>query len=58
MKVALIERLTDNRKIETRNIDEKELLSRFTDISEFDIYGGFTAISNDIKYYITIVNYE
>ena len=58
MKVALIERLTDNRKIEIRNIDEKELLSRFTDISELDIYGGFTAISNDIKYYITIVSYE
>ena len=58
MKIALIERLKDGKKIEIRNIDEKELLSRFSEISELDIYGGFTAISNDIKYYITIVNYE
>ncbi len=58
MKVAIIERLIDSRKIEIRDINEKELLSRFTDISELDIYGGFTAISNDIIFYITIVSYE
>ncbi len=40
MKVAIIERLIDSRKIEIRDINEKELLSRFTDISELDIYGG------------------
>ena len=57
MKVALIERLKDGKRLELRNLNEKEFLSRFTNISKKDKFGGFTAISNNVKYYITIVNY-
>jgi hypothetical protein len=57
MKVALIERLTDGKKMELRNLNEKEFLSRFTNITDKDAYNGFKATSNDVEYYITIVNY-
>lgn len=57
MKVALIERVKDGKRLEIRNLNEKEFLSRFTNISKKDKFNGFTATSNNVEYYITIINY-
>lgn len=59
MKVALIERLKDGKKIEIRDLDEGKLISSFANIGERDIYDGFIAANSyGDEFYITIVNFE
>ena len=55
MKIAIIDRIKDNKRIEIRNLNEKEFLSRFDVIGAKDVYNGFKASSNGVEYYITIL---
>lgn len=59
MKIALIECIETKKRIEIRDINEKEFLKMFK-INSKDIYNGLYATSkkNNKEYYITIVNYK
>ena len=58
MKIALIERIKDKRKVEIIDIDESKLLDSFIKVSDFNHYNERVCTNSyGDEFTVTIVNY-
>jgi hypothetical protein len=58
MKIALIERVKDKRRVEIRDVNESKLLDSFIKVSDFNHYNERVCVNSyGDKFIVTIVNY-